>query len=226
MLKGASSLRLPFAGVLLLAALWAFPRDASAAALTGLSTSLGLAGSLLAVLALQGGSPGHAAALLGTAMLLLLLLVAARRSRTAFARVLPRWLQHRAGRPMLARAVRSEGERQLLGMARTQFLELQSAWDRGDLDALRRLTTESMFDELAAQLPHRGAEPNRTDVLSVEAHLISHEAVGPLELASIEFSGMVRESAELGAMPFREVWMLARQQPESDWRLARQQALL
>jgi len=225
-LKGASSLRLPFAGVLLLAALWAFPRDASAAALTGLSTSLGLAGSLLAVLALQGGSPGHAAALLGTAMLLLLLLVAARRSRTAFARVLPRWLQHRAGRPMLARAVRSEGERQLLGMARTQFLELQSAWDRGDLDALRRLTTESMFDELAAQLPHRGAEPNRTDVLSVEAHLISHEAVGPLELASIEFSGMVRESAELGAMPFREVWMLARQQPESDWRLARQQALL
>ena len=226
MLKGASSLRLPFAGVLLLAALWAFPRDASAAALTGLSTSLGLAGSLLAVLALQGGSPGHAAALLGTAMLLLLLLVAARRSRTVFARVLPRWLQHRAGRPMLARAVRSEGERQLLGMARTQFLELQSAWDRGDLDALRRLTTESMFDELAAQLPHRGAEPNRTDVLSVEAHLISHEAVGPLELASIEFSGMVRESAELGAMPFREVWMLARQQPESSWRLARQQALL
>lgn len=226
MLKDASSLRLPFAGVLMLAALWAFPRDASAAALTGLSTSLGLAGSLLAVLALQGGSPGHAAALLGTAMLLLLLLVAARRSRTVFARVLPRWLQHRAGRPMLARAVRSEGERQLLGMARTQFLELQSAWDRGDLDALRRLTTESMFDELAAQLPHRGAEPNRTDVLSVEAHLISHEAVGPLELASIEFSGMVRESAELGAMPFREVWMLARQQPESDWRLARQQALL
>ena len=38
---------------------------------------------------------------------------------------------------------------------------------------------------------------------------------------SIEFSGMGRESAELGAMPFREVWMLARQQPESDWRLAR-----
>lgn len=226
MLKGVSSLRLPLAGMLLLAALWALPREASAAALTGLSTSLGLAGSLLAVLALHGGSPGHAAALLGTAMLLLLLLVAARRSHTGFARVLPRWLQHRAGRPMLARAVRSEGERQLLGMARAQFLELQSAWDRGDLDALRQLTTESMFDELAAQLPHRGAEPNRTDVLSVEAHLISHEAVGPLELASIEFSGMVRESAELGAMPFREVWMLARQQPESGWRLARQQALL
>jgi Tim44-like domain len=225
-LKGVSSLRLPFAGVLLLAALWALPRDASATALTGLSTSFGLAGSLLAVLALQGGSPGHAAALLGVAMLLLLLLVTARRPRTALARVLPRWLQPRSGRPMLARAVRNDAERQLLGAARAQFLDLQLAWDRGDLDALRRLTTEAMFDELAAELPHRGAEPNRTDVLSVEAHLISHEAVGPLELASIEFSGMVRESAALGAMPFREVWMLARQQPESGWRLARQQALL
>ena len=127
---------------------------------------------------------------------------------------------------MLARAVRNDAERQLLGAAREQFLDLQSAWDRGDLDALRRLTTEAMFDELIAQLPQRGSDPNRTDVLSLEAHLISHEAVGPMELASIEFSGMVRESAERGAMPFREVWMLARQQPESGWRLARQQALL
>lgn len=226
MLKAVGSLRLTVAGVLLLAALWALPRDASATALTGLSTSFGLAGSLLAVLALQGGSPGHAAALLGAAMLLLMLLVTARRSRTAIARVLPRWFQPRSGRPILARAVRNDAERQLLGTARAQFLDLQAAWDRGDLEALRRLTTEAMFDELAAELPHRGAGPNRTDVLSVEAHLISHEAVGPLELASIEFSGMVRESAERGAMPFREVWMLARQQPDSGWRLARQQALL
>lgn len=214
------------AGVLLLAALWVLPREASATALAGLSTSFGLAGSLLAVLALQGGSPGHAAALLGAAVLLLLLLVVAMRTRTALARAMPRWLQPRAGRPMLARPVRNDAERRLLGAARTQFLDLQSAWDRADLDALRRLTTETMFDELAAQLPQRGSDPNRTDVLSLEAHLISHEAVGPLELASIEFSGMVRESAELGAMPFREVWMLARRQPESGWRLARQQALL
>jgi hypothetical protein len=226
MLRRVASLRLPFAGALLLAALWALPREASATALTGLSTSFGLAGSLLAVLAMQGGSPAHAAALLGAAVLLLLLLLGAMRSRTALARLVPHWRQPRAGRPMLARAVRNDAERALLGAARAQFLDLQSAWDRADLDALRRLTTEAMFDELSAQLPQRGGDPNRTDVLSLEAHLISHEAVGPLELASIEFSGMVRESAELGAMPFREVWMLARQQPESGWRLARQQALL
>lgn len=226
MLKGVASLRVPVAGVLLLATLCAVPREASATALAGLSTSFGLAGSLLAVLAVQGGSPSHAAALLGAAMLLLLVLVMARRSRTSLARVMPQWLQPRTGRPMLARAVRNDAERRLLGTARLQFLDLQSAWDRADLDALRRLTTQAMFDELAAQLPHRGAAPNCTDVLSLEAHLISHEAVGPMELASIEFSGMVRESAELGAMPFREVWMLARQQPESGWRLARQQALL
>ena len=83
-----------------------------------------------------------------------------------------------------------------------------------------------MFEELAAELPARGPEPNRTEVLALEAHLIAFEAVGPLELASIEFSGVVRESARRGPAPFREVWMLARRPGGEDWRLARQQALM
>jgi predicted lipid-binding transport protein (Tim44 family) len=45
-------------------------------------------------------------------------------------------------------------------------------------------------------------------------------------LASVEFSGFIRESAEHGAVPFRELWMLARTKDEaSPWRLARQQSL-
>lgn len=201
------------------------PHEASATAMTALSTSVGLAGALLALLASQGGSPENAATVLGLSVLFLLLLVAAMRQRVRGARLLPAF-GRRASPPMLARAVRSDDERVLLGAARDQFLRLQAAWDAADLNALRQLTTERMFDEIVAELPARGPAPNRTDVLSLEAHLISHEAVGPLELASIEFSGVVRESAERGAMPFREVWMLARQAHEGAWRLARQQALL
>ncbi|WP_298834646.1 TIM44-like domain-containing protein [uncultured Piscinibacter sp.] len=200
------------------------PHDASAAAMTALSTSMGLAGALLALLASLGASPANAATALGLSVLLLLLLGAATQLRAQGAG-LPK-LVGRPSRPMLARAVRTEDERALLGAAREQFLRLQAAWDAADLDALRQLTTESMFDEIVAELPARGPMPNRTDVLSLEAHLISHEAVGPLELASIEFSGVVRESADRGAMPFREVWMLAKQPQDGDWRLARQQALL
>lgn len=209
----------------LLLGLW--PGLASAAALAGLSTSVGLAGSLLALLALQGGSPEGTAAALGSAVFMLMLAVLAWTTRANWApRLVPLFGARRSGRPMLARPARGAEEHALLGSARHQFLSLQAAWDAGDLDALRRLTTESMFAELAAALPTRGPAPNRTDVLSLEAHLISHEAIGPIELASIEFSGVVRECDALGAVPFREVWMLAREPSECNWRLARQQALL
>ena len=214
-------------GLLAAALLGLLPMPASAAAMAGLSTSVGLAGSLLTLLALQGGSSESAATALGATVVLLMLGVLAWTTRANWAQhVVPTAGQRRNGRPMLARAPRTADERALLGAARRQFLSLQAAWDAGDLDTLRSLTTESMFADLAAELPLRGAAPNRTDVLSLEAHLISLEAMGPLELASIEFSGVVRECDALGAMPFREVWMLAREPSEGGWRLARQQALL
>jgi predicted lipid-binding transport protein (Tim44 family) len=121
----------------------------------------------------------------------------------------------------------SDGHEGLLASARVQFMQLQAAWDRGDEAALRALTTADMLQELLNQLPARGPGPNRTDVLSLDARVLAVEQVGPFELASIEFSGMVCESAERGAVPFRELWMLARptEQGES-WRLARHQALL
>lgn len=128
--------------------------------------------------------------------------------------------------PLLARTGRLGRERALLRTAKKQFLGLQRAWDAGDLDALRRLTTETMFDELCSQLSERGVGGNRTDVLALEAHLISRESIGALEMGSIEFSGVVRESAQGAAAPFREVWILVRQGTERHWRLACQQALI
>lgn len=195
-------------GLLLLAAcLW--PRDANAAALTALSTSLGLGAALLALLSTQAGA--STAALAAVVVLLLLTLHGAQLRRIVAG---PRALPHA---PM---------EQALLAMARDRFVTLQSAWDRADVEALRALTTDGMLDELLAELPQRGPGPNRTDVLSLEARLLAHDRLGALELASVEFSGIVRESPERSATPFREIWMLARDAGEQDWRLARQQALL
>lgn len=210
----------------LVLALLALPAAASPTALTGLSTSVGLAGALLALLASQGGSPASVATVLGLAVLLLMLGAAMVRVRGGALRFLPVLRQGGAARPLLARAVRSDAERALLRTARDQFLSLQAAWDAADMDTLRRLTTEGMFKEIEAQLPERGHAPNLTEVLALEAHLIAHESFGALELASIEFSGVVRESTQRGAAPFREVWMLARQGSAEPWRLARQQTLL
>lgn len=113
---------------------------------------------------------------------------------------------------------------ELAAVARRQFLALQAAWDRGDVAALGALTTAEMLRELLEQLPVR-SPANRTDVLKLDAHVLRVERLGAIELASIEFSGIVRESAERGPVPFHELWMLARSQGEP-WRLARQQALM
>ena len=73
----------------------------------------------------------------------------------------------------------------------------------------------------------RGPGPNRTDVVTLDAVLLALEKIGPRYVASVEFSGMIRESSERGAAPFKEVWMLTCSEDEMrDWRLARQQALL
>ncbi|RKH76497.1 hypothetical protein D7Y13_44360 [Corallococcus praedator] len=83
-----------------------------------------------------------------------------------------------------------------------------------------------MLEQLLPVLGSRGGAPNRTDVITLHAELIGIEEVGAAYLASVEFSGLIRESAEEGAVPFRELWMLSCDKAGApSWRLARQQAL-
>ena len=106
------------------------------------------------------------------------------------------------------------------------FLGLQAAWDAGDVQALGHLTTPEMLQELLAVLTTRATGASRTDVVTLHAELLDIEELGAAWLASIEFSGLIRESAERGAVPFRELWMLAGTKDGApSWRLARQQAL-
>jgi len=120
-----------------------------------------------------------------------------------------------------------DGE-QVLADARRRFVRLQAAWDARDLSLLRSLTTPDLFEDLAHVLAACSGEAStRTDVISLHAELLGLEEIGPAWLASVEFSGLIRESADAGAVPFRELWMLAADKhAEPAWRLARQQALL
>jgi len=118
-----------------------------------------------------------------------------------------------------------DGE-QVLDAARGRFMRLQAAWDAADVSALRSLTTPEMLEELLHVLTARESRTSRTDVIALHAELLGLEELGAAYLASIEFSGLIRESAEQGEVPFRELWMLACTKDAPSWRLARQQALL
>ena len=117
----------------------------------------------------------------------------------------------------------------LLAELRQLFVRLQTAWDLAELTSLRLLTTPEMFDELCFDSPCVGAvrAPSRTDVVTLRAELLGFEVLAGMQLASVEFSGLIREAADQGAVPFREFWILARSNAsDSGWRLARHQALL
>ena len=113
-----------------------------------------------------------------------------------------------------------------LSVARQSFVELQAAWDAADLRALATMTTEHLLAELQDQLAARGPGPNRTEVLKLDARLLGIEELQEAFVASVEFSGLIRERLDDGAAPFRELWLLANLKSAGrGWRLARVQAL-
>jgi predicted lipid-binding transport protein (Tim44 family) len=118
-----------------------------------------------------------------------------------------------------------------LEAAKRNFVTLQSAWDRSDINTLRSMMTDEMLGEVKGQLQDReqhreGAQPNQTDVVMLEAQLLGIEDVGNAYMASVEFSGMIREEAHAGPSPFREVWNMTKPKDgTSGWLVAGLQAL-
>ena len=114
--------------------------------------------------------------------------------------------------------------------AKRNFITLQAAWDRSDVTTLRAMMTDTMLSEIQAQLAeretHGGEQPNQTDVVMIEAQLLGIEDLGDGYMASVEFSGMIREEPSAGPSPFREVWNMSKSKSgTSGWLVAGVQAL-
>jgi predicted lipid-binding transport protein (Tim44 family) len=108
-----------------------------------------------------------------------------------------------------------------LRQAKTHFIRLQAVWDKADVHDLREFTTPEMFAEMRLELQARGASPNHTDVVSLDAELLGIETSGDEYLASVRFSGMIREDEQAAAAPFVEVWNLSKPvQGQGGWVLA------
>jgi len=121
----------------------------------------------------------------------------------------------------------SEG---FLAACKTNFVTLQGAWDRSDISALREMMTDEMLDQIKTQLAeresHTGGTVNKTDVLRLDAQLLGIEETTEVYLASVEFSGMIREDESAGPSPFREVWNMSKpRHGAGGWLVAGLQAL-
>ncbi|WP_321887527.1 Tim44 domain-containing protein [Paraburkholderia bannensis] len=105
--------------------------------------------------------------------------------------------------------------------AKVYFVRLQAAWDVGNIEDIREFTTPEMFAEIRVDLASRGAQSNQTDVVQLNADLLAVDERGSDYLASVRFSGLIREEAGAAAEPFVEIWNLSKSRSTGEgWLLA------
>lgn len=105
--------------------------------------------------------------------------------------------------------------------AKASFIRLQAANDRKDVNDVREYTTPEVFAEISLQMQERGDAVQHTEVVSLAAELLEVAHEGDYTIASVRFSGQLRESqGPLEAV--EEVWHIqqAAHDAQAKWLLA------
>ncbi len=106
--------------------------------------------------------------------------------------------------------------------AKAGFIRLQAANDNKDLDTIRDYTTPKTIDELSKQIATRGNDLQKTDIITLDAEVLDVVIEDNLAIASVRFSGLIREATGAPARPFYEIWNVQKSlsEPDSVWLLA------
>lgn len=109
-----------------------------------------------------------------------------------------------------------------LRSAKGNFIRLQAAYDARDLNDIREYTTPEVFAEISLQIQERGDKAQKTDVVSLNAEVADVVTEGDLAIASVRFSGLIREEINSAAEPFNEIWHIQKSlsQPNASWFVA------
>jgi predicted lipid-binding transport protein (Tim44 family) len=99
-----------------------------------------------------------------------------------------------------------EDQEAFLQQAKKHFIELQEASDKQDLEVLKGFTSPALFEELRADLLSRDTAFSQTQVLTLNAELLAAETEQNEYVASVKFSGLIREEKDAPAVTFEEIW--------------------
>lgn len=106
-------------------------------------------------------------------------------------------------------------------IAKMIFIRLQAANDEANLEDLRKFTTPELFASLRLDLQERGPSTQQTDVMQLDAELVDTAQENGQWVASVRFSGLIREEVGQGAEPFNELWHLVKPLDGSrEWAIA------
>jgi predicted lipid-binding transport protein (Tim44 family) len=97
-----------------------------------------------------------------------------------------------------------------LRQAKLNFIRLQAANDRGDMEDIRQFCSPEMAAEIQMQFQERNQLAQETDVVQLDAELLDVSTEANRALASVRFSGLIREEANAAPEAFSEVWHLTK----------------
>ena len=109
-----------------------------------------------------------------------------------------------------------------LRQAKVSFMRLQAANDAKDIRDIRDYTTPELYAELAMQIQERGHAEQKTEVVTLNADLQDVVVEDDRAIASVRFTGLVREEENGGAVPVDESWHVVKdmKNPKSTWLVA------
>ncbi len=97
-----------------------------------------------------------------------------------------------------------------LASAKSVFVRLQAAFDKSDASTLREFVSDELFAQFSKEMAERGTAVNHTDVVTLNAELLAYEQDPSEHIASVLFTGTIREAANAPAEAFEEVWNLSK----------------
>lgn len=106
--------------------------------------------------------------------------------------------------------------------AKASFIRLQSAHDRGDINEIRDYTTSEMLAEISEQIKERGDTQQQTEVMFIDANLLEVETTNDMAIASVRFTGQLRDGPDSEPEAFDEIWHVQKdlKDPDATWLLA------
>jgi predicted lipid-binding transport protein (Tim44 family) len=106
--------------------------------------------------------------------------------------------------------------------AKASFMRLQTAHDHGDVNEIRDYTTPEMLAEISAQINERGSAQQKTEVMFIDANLLEVETTHDMAIASVRFTGQLRDVPDGEPEAFDEIWHVQKDLKDSNatWLLA------
>jgi predicted lipid-binding transport protein (Tim44 family) len=102
-----------------------------------------------------------------------------------------------------------------LRQAKVTFYRMQTAYDQKNLHDLQAFTAPEVFAEIKMQLDERGDESNITEVISLDAKLLDVSKQSLSTMASVQFTGTVKENGELSQLD--EIWHFRQFDGQEGW---------